>query len=129
MVMNMEVKSPREVQRLEKKKRCEMRCAIRQRDEHAQAVREHEFLKKFIAEYDSLHRIQNAMKRREDDICVQGAAESRKKKIYGALYRIEVEKSRRAHAGLVEFKSCIDHVRLGVQAQSEELLRRNSKES
>lgn len=61
-----------------------------------------------------------------DEICMQ---ESRKKKIYDVVYRIEAEKSIRAHAGLVEFKSRIDYVQLGVQAQYEELRRRDRDES
>ena len=52
-----------------------------------------------------------------DEICVQGAAESRKKIIYYSVYRIEDNKNRRAHSGLVEFKRRIANVRLDVQAQ------------
>lgn len=86
-----------------------------QRDEQGRAVRENEYLKKFIAEYEPLAGIQNAMRQRMDAICVQGAAESRKKRIYDAvLKRIEDEKNRRAHAGLMEYKRRIDHVRLDV---------------
>lgn len=51
-----------------------------------------------------------------DEICVQEAAESRKKRLYDVVYRIEAEKNIRAHAGLVEFKRRIDHMRLDVQA-------------
>ena len=64
-----------------------------------------------------------------DEICVQGAAENRKKRIYYSVYRIEANKNRRAHSGLVEFKRCIDHVRLDVQAQYEELRKRDREES
>lgn len=91
-------------------------------------MREKEYLKKFVAEYESLATIQSAMRRRMDEICVQGAAESRKKRIYDAVYRIEAEKNRRAHIGLVEFKSKIDHVRLSVQAQYEALCRRDEED-
>ena len=64
-----------------------------------------------------------------DEICVQGAAESRKKTIYYSVYRIEDNKSRRAHSGLVEFKRRIDNVRLEVQAQYEELCESDREES
>ena len=64
-----------------------------------------------------------------DEICMQGAKESRKKKIYDVVYRIEAEKSRRAHARVVESKNRIDHVWLGVQAQYQELRRRDRNES
>ena len=63
-----------------------------------------------------------------NEIGVQGAAESRKKKIYDAVYGIEAEENRRAYAGLVEYKRRVEHVRLGVQAQNEELRRRDGKE-
>ena len=117
MAEDMNFKNWREVQRLERKRRYEMRCAIRQWDEHARAVRENEFLRKSIAEYESLHCIQNAMRRRIDEICVQEAAESRKKRIYDVVYRIKADKNNRAHTGLVERKSHIDHLRIDVQAQ------------
>ena len=54
--------------------------------------------------------------------------ESRKKKIYDAIYRIEAERSRKAHTGLVEYKRRFDHVRLDVQAKYEELRRRDREE-
>ena len=44
-------------------------------------MKENEFLKKFITECESLHRIQNAMRRRMDEICVQGAAKIKNKRI------------------------------------------------
>ena len=56
-------------QRLEQKRCYEARCAIKQHDESAGAVRENEYLKKFIEEYESLARIQGAMRRRMDEIC------------------------------------------------------------
>ena len=63
-----------------------------------------------------------------DAICVQGAAESRKKRINDAVYIIEAEKSRRGRAGLVDYKRRIDNVRLNVQAKYEQLRRRDRKE-
>lgn len=73
-------------QRLKRKRRYEARCAIRQCDESIRAIRENEYLRKFIEEYESLVRIQSAVRRRMDEICVQGAVQSRKKKIYNAIY-------------------------------------------
>ena len=105
-----------------------MRCAVKQCDEQAHAMREDEFLRIFITEYESLHHITNAMRRRMDDICIRGVAESRKKRIYDAIYRIEVEKSRRVHIGLLKYKRCIDHVQLDVQARYKELHRRDREE-
>ena len=69
------------------------------------------------------------MRRRIGEICPQGATESRKRRIYDVVYRIKAEKNKRAHAGLVEPKSRIDHVRLNVQAQYEELRIRDREES
>ena len=83
-----------EVQRLERKKRYETRCAIRQRDENARAIRENDYLQTFIKEYESLARIQGATRPRMDEICAQETAQNRKKKTYDAVYRIEAEKVR-----------------------------------
>lgn len=68
------------------------------------------------------------MRHQMDEICARGAAESRRKRIYDAVYRIEAEKDRRAYAGLVDYKRRIEHVRLGVQAQYKELRRKDGEE-
>ena len=60
-----------------------------------------------------------------DEICVQGAAESRRKKIYDVLYRIEAKKGRRTHTSLVEYNCRIDQVRLNVEAKYRELCKRD----
>lgn len=72
--------------------------------------------------------MQNAMRRRIDNICVQGVAKSREKRIYDIVYKIEAEKSRRAHADLVQCKCGIDHVQLDVQVRYEELRKRDMEE-
>ena len=107
-----------------------MQCEIRRHNEHAKDVREDEFLDKFIAEYESLHRHQNSMRQRMDKITARGIAETQQKHIYDAVFRVKEERNRRAHIALLDFKNCIDRMRLGVQAQYEELrqhdeLRRN----
>ena len=63
-----------------------------------------------------------------DEICAQGAAQIRKKKIYDVIYQIEAEKVRRAKASLLEYKRRIEHVRLDVQAQYLELYRRDEED-
>ena len=103
----------KEVQCLERKRRNEARCAIRQYDEQARAVRENNYLKTLIKEYESLARIQGAMRCRMDQIWIEGSVESRRKQNYDAIYRIKVEKNRRAYASLVDYKYRIEHVRLG----------------
>lgn len=120
--------SRRDVQRLDCKRRHEAHCALRQHDENARPIKENEFLKDFIDEYKYLAHIQGAMRRRLEDICVQEAAESRKKRIYYAVSRIEAENNRRAYAGLVDYKDRIEHVRFGVQVQYEELRSRDGEE-
>ena len=62
-----------------------------------------------------------------DKICIKRAAESRRKRIYDAVYNIKVEESRRALAGLIEYKHHIDHVRLEVQARYKELHNKNEE--
>ena len=62
-----------------------------------------------------------------DEICEKGVAETRRKSIYNAIYRIEVEKNRRAYAGLLEYKPYIEHVRPDVQAQYLEICRRDEE--
>ena len=62
-----------------------------------------------------------------DEICAQGAAQIRKKKIYDVTYQIEAEKVRRAKASLLEYKRRIEHARLDVQAQYLELYRRDEE--
>lgn len=52
---------------------------------------------------------------------LEGLRKAEGKKIYYAVYQIKVEKNRRAHAGLVDYKHGIEHVRLDVQAQYKEL--------
>lgn len=42
---------------LERRRRYKARCAIRRRDEQVRALREEEYLREFITEYESLHRI------------------------------------------------------------------------
>ena len=49
-------------QRLEQKRRYEVRCTIRQHDEQAQNVREDEYLKTFVKEYETLRCIQVSMR-------------------------------------------------------------------
>ena len=51
-----------DVQRLERKRCYETRCATTQRDENTLAVRENNYLKTFIKEYNSLAHIQGAMR-------------------------------------------------------------------
>ena len=63
-----------------------------------------------------------------DGIYAQGAAQSWKKKIYDALYQIEAKKVKRANTILLEYKRCMEYVRLGVQAQYLELSRRDEEE-
>ena len=118
----------KKAQRLDRKRRYEARCAIRRRDEQARAVREEEYLREFISEYESLHRIQTSVRRRMEDIHKQGIPVDQKKNIYDAVYRIEAEKNRRAYAELIEYKRRIKHVRLSVQAKYEELRRRDRDE-
>lgn len=84
--------SRRETQRLERKRCYEARCGIKQCDEQAHAIGENYYLEKFLKEYESLARIQGAMGCHMDDICDGGAAESRRKRIYDVVYRIEAEK-------------------------------------
>lgn len=52
----------REVRRLERRRRYEMHCAIRRRDERSWGLREDEFPTKLIAKYKLLYGIQDAMK-------------------------------------------------------------------
>ena len=48
-----------------------------------------------------------------NQIWIEASAERRRKQIYGSVYRIEAEMNRRAYAGLMDYKSRIEHVRLG----------------
>ena len=52
--------------------------------------------------YESLHRIQNSMRRWMEDIHQQGIVVDQRKNIYDAVYRIEAEKNRRTYVGLLE---------------------------
>lgn len=63
-----------------------------------------------------------------NEIYAQGVAQSRKKKIYDTVYRIEAKKARQANVGLLEYKSHVERVRLGVQAQYLELFKRDEEE-
>ena len=119
--------SGNDVERLQRKRLYEARCAIKQRDEQARAVREDEYLKTFISQYESLASIQGDMRRRMNDIFAQVAAESRKKKLCDAVHRIEAEKVRRVNTGLQEYECRIQHMRLDVQAKYLELCRRNEE--
>ena len=65
------------------------------------------------------------MRRRINKICEKEAAETRRKSIDDAIYGIEAEKNRRAYARQLDYKRRIEHVRLGVQAQYEELRNRD----
>ena len=67
-------------------------------------MRENEYLKKFVEEYESLACIQSTMRRRMDEIYEKEAAESKRKKIYDIVY-----------------------MRLGMQAQYLELCRRDEE--
>lgn len=115
------------VQRLQRKRRYEVRCAIRQHDENAWVVRENEYLKKFVEEYESLARIQGLMRRRMNEICEKGAEENMRKSIYDAIYRIEAEKNKQAYASLMDYKRRIEHMRLNVQAQYLGIRRRDEE--
>ena len=101
-----------------------MCCAIRRRDEWERAIKEDEFLKEFIAEYESLHGVQDAMGRRMRDVFGQGIARDQRKKIYDAVHRIETERIRSANEGLHKYKRQIDHIRLDLQAREAELHKR-----
>lgn len=80
-----------------------MLCAIRRRDEQPQVIREDQFLKEFITEYESLYGIQDVMRRRIHNTFAQGIAVNQRKKIYDAVYRIEKERMRRANGVLYEY--------------------------
>lgn len=80
-----------------------MPCAIRRRDERARVIREDEFLKEFITEYESLYGIQDAMRRRMRNIFAQRIVVNQRKKIYDVVYRIEKERMRRANEGIHEY--------------------------
>ena len=108
--------SQRETQHLEQKRRYEVHSAIRRRNKQAHAVREHDYINTFIKEYESLDWTQGAMRRRTDQIWIEGLVESRRKQIYDAIYRIEAEKNRWPYTELVDYKCYIEHVRLGIQA-------------
>lgn len=109
--------SRNDVQRLECKRRYEACFIIKQSDEQARAVRENDYLEKFIKEYESLTYIQGIMRRQVDQIWIEGPAESRRKQTYDVVYRIEVEKKRGAYVGLLKYKRYVEHVRLEVQTQ------------
>ena len=104
-----------------------MRCSIRRRDEHTRGVREDEFLDKFIVDYEHLHCLQNSMRQQIEEITARGISETLQKYIYDAMFRVEEKRNRRAHIALLDFKNCIDRMRLGVQAQYEELCQRDEQ--
>lgn len=62
-----------------------------------------------------------------DQIWIQGSPESKSTQIYDAMYWIQAKKSRWAYASLVAYKRRIEHVRLDVQAQHEELRSRDQE--
>ena len=55
--------------------RYEIRCAVKQRDEGARGRREDKFLEEFIAQYELLYNVQDAMRCRIRDIFVHGIVE------------------------------------------------------
>ena len=61
------------------------------------------FLKECIAEYKMLYGVQDAMRCRMPDSFPQGIAVDQRKKKYHAVYRIELERIRRANEGLHEY--------------------------
>ena len=71
-------------------------------------IREDEYLKTFVKEYETLRCIQESMRQRMDEICNRGAAEQIRKQIYDAVYRIEANKIRRARAELLEYRRRIE---------------------
>ena len=70
----------------------------------AHVVREDEFLKELIAEYYHLYGVQDAMRRRMRNMFPQAIDVDQRRKIYDAVYRIDVEKIRIANEGLHEYK-------------------------
>ena len=94
--------------RLQRKRRYEMRCAIRQRDEHARCIREDGYLQTFVRKYETIYGIQEAMTRHMDEICTRGAAEQIRKQINDVVFQIEAEKSRQDRAELLDYRRRIE---------------------
>ena len=60
-------------------------------------------MKEFIAQYELLYSVQDAMRCRIRDIFVHGIVEDQRKKFFDAIYQIEVERIKRANKGLYEY--------------------------